>query len=156
MRALAILILATGCGDAVEDDVVVMCGAPTDSLFALEDIEALDDCTHFLGSIRIGDTGLTDFLSLPRLREIDGSLVFFRNDAVRSMRGLEALEIVHGNLGVSHHALLADLDGLASLRVVGGDFYIRSNTSLHDAEAHALAERVTVGGSLDIRGNAVR
>jgi hypothetical protein len=157
MRSLLLIALACGCGaggGGPDEDVI--CGEPYQDLWDVADVEALEGCTHFRGSIRIGDTPLVDFESLPDLRIVDGYFILFRNNAALSVRGLESLESVGGNFGISNNGALVDLDALANLRTVGGDLYIISNHTLDHDEVYALVGGISVGGTIDISGNAPR
>jgi hypothetical protein len=155
-----VLLLAwpmLGCGaldrEAPQD---VVCGEVGDYLWNLNDIQGLDGCTRYRGSIHVSESGLTDLQSLPSLRAVDGSYTFFRNDSLLSLRGLEDLEVVGGEFKLSTHALLDDLSALSSFRSVGGDFVIHGNFSLHNMDAQALADQIAIGGSIDIDNNSPR
>jgi hypothetical protein len=59
-----------------------------------EDLKDLENCTRFLGSLRFGDTGLSEVDGLENLHFIDGRLIFFRNSNLVSIDGLMNLETV--------------------------------------------------------------
>lgn len=126
MRALLVVVCACS-GEPVVD---VACGSPGNTWNA--NAHDNQDCTHALGSVHVSDSGEADFRWMPKLRVIDGSLTFFRNDAATSLGGFESLERVGGRFGAHFHR------------------------ALHDADFHALAERIEVGGPIEIFDNAER
>jgi hypothetical protein len=156
MSKLALLtaVLTSCAHDREREDVT--CGEPGEYLWNIYDIMALEGCTHFRGSIRVGDQVFEDFERLPGLRVIDGTFALFRNEAARTSRGVESLEIIGDSLVLTFHPVLADLDGLRNLRAVGGDVRAFNNDAIHDDEVHELVSRLMIGGEIDIRNNASR
>jgi len=154
---IIIALAMLGC-DGMDTDPTqdIVCGETDDYLWNLYEIQSLEGCTRYRGSIHVSDTDLPHLESLPRLRAVDGSYTFFRNDSLQSLRGLENLQVVGDRFGLSNHAVLADLDALSNLRAVAGDFYVIGNSSLHDDDARALADQISIGGEIDINGNAPR
>jgi len=95
-----------------------------------EDLKDLENCTRFLGSLRFGDTGLSEVDGLENLRFIDGRLNFFRNSNLVSIDGLMNLETVGGAVFIHHNRSLPNLSGLKSLGDVGDELFISANDSL--------------------------
>ena len=139
--------------------------------------DAVAGCTWVRGSLLLPDWGESS-LPLQALEGVDENLRFFRPHNLTSMRGLERLRHVGGELGISHDdsGRLSSLDGLEALRecgslhissnsglthlrglrgleVVHGDVTITGNASLPQSEIDALLSHVEVRGVITIRDN---
>ena len=114
-----------------------------------------NDCTHYLGSIHISDTGLLTVEVLSSLIQIDGRLSFFRNESMRSMDGLESLKRVGGGFSISQDVEIQNIDALFGLEEIGGDVSI-ALILVHQSVLESWVAQVSIGGSIDVQGNQER
>lgn len=117
-----------------------------------EDVASLAGCTHYLGSLRFGDSLFANVDGLESLREIDGQLNFFRNPNLVSLAGLRGLQRVGGNLLFNVNPKLADFQGLGALREVGGQLTLSGGTALVSLRGLEALRRV---GRLIVSSNPV-
>ncbi|HND32787.1 MAG TPA: hypothetical protein PLA94_22480, partial [Myxococcota bacterium] len=73
-----------------------------------------------------------------------------------TIAGLAALQVVSGNLSLSHNSLLQDLSPLSQITGVAGDFSITHNDGFSDGTAEALRDAIgvgNIGGTILIEDN---
>jgi hypothetical protein len=113
-------------------------------------VRALEGCTVLRGDLRMGDQLTVKEAIFPQsLREVEGTLNFFRNQTLKDIRALRNLSVV-GRLLIHHNYELETLTGLESLRTVRGQLLISSNTRLRSLSG--LSGLKTVG-ELNVGGN---
>ena len=129
--------------DAIRDPnvghIAVLLGLPTSTTTLLSiglvgtDITDLDSLM-FLQSLTehliIDGTNITSLRGLDNLTRIDGNLIIQNNSMLTSLEGLEALTNVGGYVIIRDNGVLTSLAGLSSLGTIGGDVTIQANASL--------------------------
>ncbi|MDP2269193.1 MAG: hypothetical protein Q8K32_00600 [Archangium sp.] len=133
------------------------CGESAETYFsasAVEDLEALADCTILVGRFQQDSVAqLQDFAPLQNVWKIEGALNVFRSPGIVSLHGFENLQIVEGSLFIHQNENLETIGALGKLRTVTQRLYIGGNRLLPQAQVDAFASRVTVCGSKDVAGN---
>ena len=97
-------------------------------------------CDTITGTLRIEDgdgTDITDLTPLRALRYVNGDLVVYDNNELKSLEGLEGIQRVGGNVEIRYNNELGDcsalyelLDASVTTRTgVAGDVYIDSNAA---------------------------
>ncbi len=130
----------------VGEDVV--CGDP-DVWLRQHQLEQLEGCDVYRGSITFADYPGEDLSAVPPLRVIEGTFNLFRNPNLKSAQGLETLEQV-GNLSIHLTDVFDDLSALGNLRRIDGEFMVSGNQGLTH---FAGLESLRFAGSLRIEGN---
>ncbi|MFW5966446.1 MAG: hypothetical protein ACOCV2_02955 [Persicimonas sp.] len=121
----------------------------------LQTLGGLDNLTTFDagGSIRFNPE-LENLEGLGALEEITGSDSFsIYNNGIKSMDGLESLEVVEPSLKIHDNKNLEDLRGLESLERIEGNLTIEANARLPECEIDWLVDRVEVEGNVNIDDN---
>ena len=75
------------------------------------------------------------------------------NGALTSLDGLSSLKTVGGFLDIWDNDALRSLGGLSSLEFVGEDLSIHGNACLSQAQAGPFAAGLDVGGDVELVGN---
>lgn len=114
----------------------------------LEDLETVETLGFSMND------ALVDLSALRRLSWAKDELYVDGNGSLEELTGLEGVLMV-GSLHISSNARLRSLAGLAGLVRVDGDLTITGNPMLSEAEVLAFVARVSVGGTIDVSGNAV-
>lgn len=98
---------------------------------------------------------LSDLRGLERLQSVGGELSIRLDDTVDTFASVDGLECLRevGGLRLEFNPGLRSLAGLAALEVVHGDVHIEGNRSLPPAEIEALLERVRVEGDIVVADN---
>merc|ERR1712078_569271 len=78
----------------------------------------------FEGDVEIGEN-VTSLKGLEGLTSVGGDLDIWNNDQLTSLSGLEGLTSIDGNLDIAYNAQLTSLAGLEGLTSVGGDLDIK-------------------------------
>ncbi len=144
-------------------------------------VGGLTSLTALPGGLVINEPNLTSLVDLPVLNDF-GGLIISDSDAFNSLAGIEwvtelgflglqdlpLLTTLRGLDGLTQvtsprtddydgvevdNVAITNLDGLESLRVVGGDVYLRDNPNLVDLSALHSVE--SIDGALVIQGNAI-
>ena len=129
--------------DAIRDPnvghIAVFLGLPTSTTTLLSiglvgtDITDLDSLI-FLQSLTehliIDGTNITSLRGLDNLTRIDGNLIIQNNSMLTSLEGLEALTNVGGYVIIRDNGVLTSLAGLSALGTIGGDVTIVDNENL--------------------------
>ena len=97
----------------------------------------------------VASTALTSLKGLEAITSIGGNLLIQENDALTSLEGLKITSI--GGLTISNNAALTSLDGLESITSVGGHLEIVHTDIL--LSLAGLSGITAVGGHLLIKGN---
>jgi hypothetical protein len=109
-------------------------------------------CTTLLGWIQLDSTAEEDLSTFggAHLVTVKGFVNVFRTN-LRTLRGLDNLRVVDGNLSIHLNDELTSLTALQSLREVTGNLYVSSNPKIPQSELDAFSARVKVGGERMIR-----
>jgi hypothetical protein len=144
-------------GDLEELECVqVITGDLTISDPELRSLEPLGSLVHVMGDLQIADSyfdemPLVSVKGLERLTEVGGELALVNLPKLESLEPLGALETVGGSVTLSGLSLLESVEGLGSLRTIGGDLRIDRNERL--VELAGLASLQSVEGHLGISEN---
>jgi hypothetical protein len=115
------------------------------------DIRVLNGYTDITGSLRIG-INIKSVKGLERLAAIGGDLVVLYNKCLKTLEGLENLASLGGNLDVWQNASLTGVTGLENLASVEGNLYISGNGALTSLDG--IGNMTSVNGDLNIYNNA--
>lgn len=109
-------------------------------------------CTMLLGRIQLDSTAEEDLSTFggAHLATVKGFVNVFRTH-LRTLRGLENLRVVDGNLSIHRNVELTSLTALQSLREVTGNLYVSGNPKIPQSELDAFSARVKVGGERVLR-----
>jgi len=148
---------ASRSGWALEYDLLPRMEAEQLNGLLLDDaaVEALGRAVRanggiYRGSLVIGGANVTTLAPLAGLREVRGSLQLMRT-AVPTLRGVESLAAIGGDLEISGCDALETLEGLQGLHAVGFDVEIWYNEGLRDISP--LLNLESIGGRLEVRRN---
>mmetsp|Transcript_14941 Transcript_14941/g.37864 ORF Transcript_14941/g.37864 Transcript_14941/m.37864 type:complete len:287 (-) Transcript_14941:875-1735(-) len=148
---------ASRSGWALEYDLLPRMEAEQLNGLLLDDaaVEALGRAVRanggiYRGSLVIGGANVTTLAPLAGLREVRGSLQLMRT-AVPTLRGLESLAAIGGDLEISGCDALETLEGLQGLHAVGFDVEIWYNEGLRDISP--LLNLESIGGRLEVWRN---
>lgn len=121
---------------------------------SLRSLDALSDAVFTGGNVSvIGNDALVSLDGLEGV-EVADSVIVDDNPALASLRGLERLTALTGDLALSENGALTDLGALYGLVDVARDVAIQDNRALTDAAAWTLlAEIDTIGGTVTVSGN---
>lgn len=113
--------------------------------------------TMATGNLNLADSSVTSLSALGRLREVGGNVRLEEMTALQRLTGLEALEVVFGNVFIDENDQLRELSsggdqGLVALREIRGGLSIEANDHA-GFTAIALPALETIGQSLTIRNN---
>jgi len=114
-----------------------------------DDIQALAGCRALAGGLDIRSGALRDVVGLEKLESIAGSLIVGPTLQLGSLRGLDGLQTIGGDLDITGNPNLMGVY-LASLRRVTGDVSIDRVRAVTTVSLHALVE---VGGSFEVTDN---
>jgi hypothetical protein len=118
-------------------------GAPgPDSLAALSDLYTVQ------GDLVVQGTPLTSLRGLDGLQDVWGDVDVSFNPDLRRLGSLDALTDLGGNLRMEENRKLARIDGLRALATVPGDVLITNHDSLRAFDGFGSLERVQ--GDLDL------
>ena len=96
----------------------------------ITDLDSLIFLQSLTGHLIIDGTNITSLRGLDNLTRIDGNLVIINNSMLTSLEGLEALTNVGGHVIIRDNGVLTSLAGLAALGTIGGDVTIVDNGML--------------------------
>jgi hypothetical protein len=149
----AIVILLAGCASEPLE-TGPECGTATDIATLPYENEKVDGCGVWLGAIHLADPSDADALQpLRNLTRVDGRLSIFRNHGIEDLGFLSRLEVIGGELSITHDqpdGNLTSLDGLDSLREIGG---LRLAVNFDLADLRGLARLEIVDGDVEIDAN---
>ncbi len=91
---------------------------------------------------------------LPDLATVGGDFRFADNPSFAQWESLAFLVDVGGDFTIRDHERLAFMPRFLSLATVGGDFTFTGNERLQSADAQALANTLSIGGTVTISDNA--
>lgn len=94
--------------------------------------------------------GLDDLAALSGYTEITGTLTISDTD-LRNINGLESLSIIGGSFFIYNNSVLTNLNGLCRLTTIGGDLEIRENSAL--VSLSGLSKLTKVENWLTIESN---
>ena len=109
----------------------------TSNITSLDSLIFLESLTTSSGHLIIEGTHLTSLRGLDNLTRIDGNLVIINNSMLTSLEGLEALTHVGGHVIIRGNGALTSLAGLAVLTTIGGDVTIVDNENLASCSGSA-------------------
>jgi hypothetical protein len=101
-------------------------------------------------------TSLETLRGLERLWQVTGNVEIFANPVLWSVDGLDALDTAGGALRIGRNPELLNLHALASLTRVGAELAVYENPQLPTCDATLLRDQVgttNIGGFVDIRSN---
>jgi len=117
------------------------------------ELNGLNGITSIGGNCQIGTlylgTSLTTLEGLDSLNSTGGSLLIQNNSLLSNLSGLDDLDFVSGNLFLQNNSSLTELTGLDHLNSIGGTLSIYSN---HIENLEGLVSLKTIGGSFYISG----
>ena len=130
----------------------------TDSIFILENsrlssLEGLNNLTTVNGNMHLNRNNIVDLEPLSQLTRVEGALEITTTAFERSLLSIEHLgnlRHVGGDLILTNHFLLDNVDVLRNLQHVGGFQLINSGVASIDGLDHLFTE---LDGSLVLRGN---
>ena len=105
-------------------------------------------------NLRILDNRSIQQVELPNLTTLIGYLETDNNDSLADISGIAAIDTIGADLVITDNNSLQQISGLGALTTVGGDLNISSNTSLPTATTTTFANRLSIGGTTTITGNA--
>lgn len=114
-----------------------------------EDVDQLAGCVVHAGDLVISGAAIRDLTALGRLRSVEGALRIGPTLRLSSVRGLDSVEYVGGDVDISDNASLAGLF-LAGLRTVQGAVVVENNLAMAVVSLHRTDH---VGGDLRINDN---
>ena len=88
------------------------------------------------------------------ITEVTGSVEFSGIDSLTNLNGMATMRTIGGNLKIWGNDTLTDISGLSGLESVGGDVEIRLNDALCKSDVDAFIAGISIGGSVDVEGNA--
>ena len=109
----------------------------TSNITSLDSLIFLESLTTSSGHLIIEGTHLTSLRGLDNLTSIEGNLVIINNSMLTSLEGLEALTHVGGHVIIRDNGALTSLAGLAALGTIGGDVTIVDNENLTSCSGSA-------------------
>lgn len=101
------------------------------------------------GRLRIDSIGSTQWLWMPQLQRVDGSLLVQRNSSLSSIGGFGALSLVGGNLSLFDNPALVSIDGLLGVDEVGGMLEVSGTPGL---DPEMISDWISLIGPEDIDG----
>jgi len=113
---------------------------------SLRDLTGLNGVTEIAGILTIGE----------RIYDMGGDWVYYGNDSLVSLAGLENVGYVRHNLNIHGNPNLSSLSVLAGLPTIGRNLAITMNSSLPTCDAKNLRDRFTETGwqgEVEIYGN---
>jgi hypothetical protein len=116
--------------------------------------QSMCDCNGNGGytcEVRVESQADLDALALENCTEISGSLIISAPD-LTNLTGLESIEAITYDLIIYNNLLLADLDALTNLRLVGFNFVLVQNDVLASIAGLEDLYRIS-GDSIEIRWN---
>ena len=103
----------------------------------ITDLDSLIFLQSLTGHLIIDGTNITSLRGLDNLTSIEGNLVIQNNSMLTSLEGLEALTYVGGHVLIRDNGALTSLAGLAALTSIGGDVTIVDNENLTSCSGSA-------------------
>lgn len=125
----------------------------------ISNLEALDNLKYIGHSISIQGTSLTSLKGLESITDIPGNLSIAQNPSLVSLQGLNNLTKIsenntNGQLYISYNPLIENLQGLNNLQTLGyGSVNISNNDALKNFDG--LEKLTHIGGELRIDFNPV-
>ena len=106
-----------------------------------------------IGGVKVSGNGIEDLDSLIILDTLAGDKphLVIENTNLTSLRGLDSLTYIQGDLVIQNNSRLTSFEGLNNLEFVGGHVIIRENGGLISLEG--LDSLHTIGGDVTIQGN---
>ncbi|EDQ84367.1 uncharacterized protein MONBRDRAFT_30356 [Monosiga brevicollis MX1] len=95
----------------------------------------------------------SDLLVLVELRNVTGNVRIERNGALVNLNGLASLSVIGGYLHISNNYQLTNINGLAALSSIGKQLYILANVKL--TNLHGLQALTRIGAFLTLGMNHV-
>ena len=112
-------------------------------------ISTYPNCEVISGDLLIkGDESVTDIEALSGIKEVEGSLVLERNEALTSIEPLQ-LQWLGGNLIINRNEVLQNLRGLEGLTEIPGDLEYVFN--YENFTSDGLENVKVLHGDLDVR-----
>lgn len=116
-------------------------------------------CTKIEGGVTIEGEEITNLDGLLGLSSIGGTLLigqqwfddYYTNDELFSLKGLDSLHSIGGDLRILYNSGLVTLNGLEKLSSVNGNMVIGANPSLESLDG--LKSLDTLGGDISISNN---
>ena len=131
------------------EEFIVKTQASIDSLAALGG-DALN-ITGITGDLLIHKTALQSLKGLEFLADIGGNVHVRNNPDLVDLQGLENIEQVEGTLLVEGNSSLSSLKGLEQLREIGGLLVVKKNAAMSSLEGLEHLKRVH--GAIYVEGN---
>ncbi len=115
------------------------------------DVESLIGFNAISGDLSIKRIGASVLPNLESIQDVGGDVSISYNDGMKSLTGL-SLSSVQGSLYINGNYSLKTLEGLEHIEVVGGDLQIKGNVQLENIDG--LNNIASVGEALTIEGNS--
>ena len=117
----------------------------------LQSLDGLGNLVYIGGLSVTTNQQIKDLDGLARFKHIPGDVFVTNNPVLGSLKGLDSLRSVGGELRVGSNGFaMKDLKPLDSLRTVGGNLFIESNQGL--TSLAGLEHLKTVGGNFQVGG----
>jgi hypothetical protein len=119
----------------------------------LEDLRGLEGLEEVGGLVLNIHPKLRDLRALARTK-VSGEFFVASSDLLETLEGPQVSPELD-SLFLARQPKLRDLSALSAIRRIRGKLVIRNNRALTDAAARAFADRIDVGGPIEIMGNGV-
>lgn len=135
------LIIENNAGECLNDSMIndvclaKLCGivGVTDTFEMIDEVRMFE-CSHYLGSIYVTGSDISDLTGMSELTEIDGSLIFKSASSIEYFDGLANLEIIGEDFILSKMDNAISLNGLSSLNEVNGRVKLKGISNLRDVD----------------------
>ncbi len=132
------------------EERIELCSQEEVQLFA----ELYPDCKHIMGDLIIS-LEVEDLRPILGIQEIDGYLEIYETDSLFNLDGLDSLRRVGGDLRIAVNLRLVDMEALTQLLEIGGGLYIYQHYNNIDSltQINGLRNLRSVGRFISIRNN---
>jgi hypothetical protein len=130
--------------DSIHGDFQIIAAASLNNITGLAALKQVD------GHMSIQNTAIANLASLDGLNTVGGFLNLNNNPNLVTL-GLNGLETIGGDLRIKNHSQLLNIDGLASLGLIQGDFQLISNSLLENMLS--MDQSVSISDSVVIVNN---
>lgn len=113
------------------------------------ELQGFESLERIRGRLFLSSLPLTSTSAMAKLKQV-GGLHLLLNYQLEDI-SFPALEFIDGDFSVADHDRLRTLAGLQRLRVVGGEFFVRSNPRLRRLEIDRVTSRVFIDGGVKIQ-----
>ncbi|HEY9160075.1 MAG TPA: hypothetical protein VIS94_03190 [Desulfomonilia bacterium] len=114
------------------------------------DVQLMNGYTEVTGSLKIG-VNIESLKGLENLVSVGGDLGVLYNKNLKEFEGLEGLTSLGGNLDVWQNPALSSMAGLSGLTSIGGSAYISGNSALESLRG--IGNITSIDGDLNVYDN---